>query len=71
MHLHGSASLSPYDGWAEDVTCGGESKDYYYPNNRPALEWYHDHVLEITSGESSLVVEWTAMCCIRACSPWP
>jgi hypothetical protein len=23
IHLHGSASLAPYDGWADDVTCTG------------------------------------------------
>jgi hypothetical protein len=23
QHLHGSASLAPYDGWADDVTCTG------------------------------------------------
>jgi hypothetical protein len=23
QHLHGSASLAPYDGWADDVTCKG------------------------------------------------
>jgi len=28
VHLHGSASLAPYDGWAEDETCFGETKDY-------------------------------------------
>jgi hypothetical protein len=28
IHLHGSASLAPYDGWAEDTICSGESKDY-------------------------------------------
>lgn len=43
-HVHRNA------GWAEDMTCGGESKDYYYANRRPALAWYHDHALEITSG---------------------
>ncbi|GLC63932.1 hypothetical protein PLESTF_000100100 [Pleodorina starrii] len=49
VHLHGEASLAPYDGWAEDSTCGGESKDYYYPNRRAAYGWYHDHQLEITA----------------------
>jgi hypothetical protein len=52
VHLHGSASLAPYDGWAEDSTCFGESKDYVYPNNRPSTEWYHDHQLDIT-GENA------------------
>ncbi|KAG2441979.1 hypothetical protein HYH02_009772 [Chlamydomonas schloesseri] len=49
VHLHGSASLAPYDGWAEDTTCGAETKDYYYPNWRGGFGWYHDHQLDITS----------------------
>ena len=49
VHHHGSASLAPFDGWAEDETCYGEIKDYVYPNNRPATEWYHDHALHITA----------------------
>lgn len=52
VHLHGSASLAPYDGWAEDETCRGESKDYVYPNNRPVTGWYHDHALHITSNNA-------------------
>ncbi|CAF4704421.1 unnamed protein product, partial [Rotaria sp. Silwood2] len=54
VHLHGSASLPPYDGWAEDETCYGESKDYVYPNNRPAYCWYHDHALHITAENAYL-----------------
>lgn len=49
VHLHGSASLAPFDGWAEDETCYGEVKDYVYPNNRPNTGWYHDHALHITA----------------------
>lgn len=49
VHLHGSASLAPFDGWAEDETCRDETKDYVYPNNRPMTGWYHDHALHITS----------------------
>lgn len=49
VHHHGAASLAPYDGWAEDETCYGEVKDYVYPNNRAATEWYHDHALHITA----------------------
>lgn len=49
VHFHGSASLAPFDGWAEDETCYGEVKDYIYPNNRPATGWYHDHALHITA----------------------
>lgn len=49
VHLHGSASLAPFDGWAEDATCYGEVKDYVYPNNRAGTGWYHDHALHITA----------------------
>jgi hypothetical protein len=34
VHFHGSASLATYDGWAEDTSCDGESKDYVIPNSR-------------------------------------
>lgn len=54
IHHHGAASLSPYDGWAEDETCFGETKEYVYPNNRPATEWYHDHALHITADNAYL-----------------
>ena len=49
VHHHGSASIPPYDGWAEDESCFGETKEYVYPNNRPASNWYHDHALHITA----------------------
>lgn len=49
VHYHGSASLAPFDGWAEDETCFNEIKDYVYPNNRPNTGWYHDHALHITA----------------------
>jgi FtsP/CotA-like multicopper oxidase with cupredoxin domain len=49
VHHHGSASLAPFDGWAEDEICYGEVKDYVYPNNRPGTGWYHDHALHITA----------------------
>ena len=49
VHFHGSASLAPFDGWAEDETCFGEVKDYVYPNNRAGSGWYHDHALHITA----------------------
>jgi hypothetical protein len=28
VHNHGSASLAPYDGWADDEICSFETKDY-------------------------------------------
>jgi bilirubin oxidase len=44
VHLHGSYSRAPFDGWANDVTSPGQYKDYYYPNSQSARTlWYHDH----------------------------
>ncbi|KAL3786910.1 hypothetical protein ACHAW5_011289 [Stephanodiscus triporus] len=54
VHLHGSASLAPFDGWAEDESCRNETKDYVYPNNRPKTGWYHDHALHITADNAYL-----------------
>ncbi|WP_246131305.1 multicopper oxidase family protein [Cellulomonas aerilata] len=49
-HLHGSASLPQYDGYANDVTEPGEYKDYLYPNWQPARTlWYHDHNVMTTA----------------------
>ncbi|GIE27421.1 spore coat protein A [Actinoplanes italicus] len=43
-HLHGSASLPQYDGYANDHSHPGECKNYRYPNWQPARTlWYHDH----------------------------
>ncbi|KAK7953039.1 hypothetical protein PG988_013733 [Apiospora saccharicola] len=50
VHLHGSPSRAPFDGWAEDVTRPGQYKDYYYPNTEAArMIWYHDHAAGITA----------------------
>ncbi len=49
VHLHGMASLPQYDGYAEDLSCPGYFKDYFYPNNRAATIWYHDHAIDRTS----------------------
>lgn len=50
VHLHGSYSRAPFDGWAEDVTGPGEYKDYYYPNAQSGrLMWYHDHAIDHTA----------------------
>ena len=44
MHLHGSYTHSPWDGWADDEMQVGQYKDYYYPNSENARSiWYHDH----------------------------
>ncbi|SEQ64567.1 multicopper oxidase domain-containing protein [Arthrobacter sp. OV608] len=43
-HLHGSASLPQYDGYANDRTAPGRIKNYHYPNWQAARTlWYHDH----------------------------
>jgi spore coat protein A len=43
-HLHGSASLPQYDGYANDRTAPGNVKDYHYPNWQTGRTlWYHDH----------------------------
>ena len=43
MHLHGSPTHAPWDGWAEDLVQPGQFKDYYYPNVQAGPLWYHDH----------------------------
>ncbi|GIL35866.1 multicopper oxidase family protein [Phycicoccus sp. DTK01] len=49
-HLHGSASLPQYDGYASDVTLPGRTKRYVYPNSQEARTlWYHDHGVHHTS----------------------
>ncbi|WP_457205057.1 multicopper oxidase family protein [Nocardioides sp. P5_C9_2] len=50
VHLHGSASLPQYDGFADDVTRPGHYKDYWYPNHQsPRTLWYHDHGVHQTA----------------------
>lgn len=50
VHLHGSYSRAPFDGWADDTTEVGQYKDYYYPNSQAARTlWYHDHAIEHTA----------------------
>ncbi len=49
-HLHGSASLPQYDGYASDITESGQKKLYHYPNFQSARTlWYHDHGVHFTS----------------------
>ncbi|APX00472.1 multicopper oxidase family protein [Arthrobacter sp. QXT-31] len=49
-HLHGSASLPQFDGYANDLTGHGFRKDYEYPNFQPARTlWYHDHAAHNTA----------------------
>ncbi|MGH3355032.1 MAG: multicopper oxidase family protein [Nocardioidaceae bacterium] len=50
VHLHGSASLPQFDGYASDLTPPGFYKDYEYPNFQPARTlWYHDHAVHHTA----------------------
>jgi spore coat protein A, manganese oxidase len=50
VHLHGSASLPQYDGYASDITRPGFYKDYVYPNfQRARTLWYHDHGVHHTA----------------------
>jgi FtsP/CotA-like multicopper oxidase with cupredoxin domain len=50
VHLHGSASLPQFDGYASDVTGRGWFKDYRYPNfQRARTLWYHDHGVHHTA----------------------
>jgi FtsP/CotA-like multicopper oxidase with cupredoxin domain len=52
-HLHGSASLPEFDGYANDVTPVGFYKDYHYPNFQPARTlWYHDHGVHWTAQQA-------------------
>lgn len=56
VHLHGSPSRAPFDGWAEDVTRPGQYKDYYWPNNQAArFLWYHDHAMHVVSGNDTSI----------------
>jgi len=49
-HLHGSASLPQYDGYASDLTAKNQNKTYHYPNFQPARTlWYHDHAVHNTA----------------------
>ena len=49
-HMHGSASLPQYDGYANDFTAPGKVKNYQYPNWQSARTlWYHDHNHLVTS----------------------
>ncbi len=49
-HLHGSASLPQFDGYASDITKPDEYKDYWYPNWQNARTlWFHDHGVHHTA----------------------
>jgi hypothetical protein len=57
-HLHGSATVSPYDGWAENTLITNECKDFFYPNNDARGLWYHDHAI----GKHTVAPHSTAVC---------
>jgi len=49
-HLHGSASLPQYDGYANDSSASMTTKYYHYPNHQEARTlWYHDHGVHYTA----------------------
>jgi FtsP/CotA-like multicopper oxidase with cupredoxin domain len=49
-HLHGSASLPQYDGYADDLCNPMQKKVYQYPNFQGARTlWYHDHGVHYTA----------------------
>jgi spore coat protein A len=49
-HLHGSPSLPPFDGYANDISRPGFVKDYEYDNQEDARTlWYHDHAAHHTA----------------------
>jgi spore coat protein A len=49
-HLHGSASMPQFDGYASDITYPNYTKRYFYPNSQEARTlWYHDHGVHHTS----------------------
>ena len=49
-HLHGSATLPQYDGYASDTTDWDFKKLYHYPNYQVARTlWFHDHGVHFTS----------------------
>lgn len=49
-HLHGSASLPQYDGYASDLTPPGNVKRYQWPGTGYARTmWYHDHARHSTA----------------------
>ena len=48
VHLHGGATPSDSDGFPTDLVLPGHQKTYFYPNDRAATLWYHDHAMDQT-----------------------
>jgi len=66
VHLHGSGSLAPYDGWADSLIFSGCGKDFVYPNNRAGTSWYHDHTVHETAFNAYMGLAghyWIDDCC--------
>lgn len=48
VHLHGGLTPSASDGFPVDLVMPGKEKTYFYPNERAATLWYHDHAIDHT-----------------------
>ena len=49
VHQHGGLTPADSDGYPTDVILPGATRNYTYPNNRPASTmWYHDHAMDTT-----------------------
>jgi FtsP/CotA-like multicopper oxidase with cupredoxin domain len=49
VHLHGGVTQADSDGWAENLAAPGQPTLHAYPNDqRAAMLWYHDHVMDVT-----------------------
>jgi FtsP/CotA-like multicopper oxidase with cupredoxin domain len=57
IHRHGGFQAPEDDGYPLDTFCGGQSRDYLFPNrpdgglaqNEHSTNWYHDHAIDITA----------------------
>jgi spore coat protein A, manganese oxidase len=48
VHLHGGLTPPDSDGFPTDFVMPGKEKTYFYPNDRAATLWYHDHAMDHT-----------------------
>lgn len=48
VHLHGGLTPPDSDGFPVDLVMPGKEKTYFYPNERAATLWYHDHAIDHT-----------------------
>jgi spore coat protein A len=48
VHLHGGLTPPDSDGFPTDFVMPGKVKTYFYPNDRAATLWYHDHAMDHT-----------------------